>query len=92
MTIALRTKHGGQTLGSIYRTSIRHALDNTPPGRNASETIAEMTQTQEGAHDESNGFAVVTGVVPSPPRYVPSFLVAHRVRHSHCSSMFIECF
>ena len=34
--------------------------------------------------------AVVTGAVPSP-RYVPSFFVAYRVRHSHCSSIFIEC-
>ena len=34
---------------------------------------------------------MVTGVVPSPPRYVPSFFVAHRVQHSHCSSVFIEC-
>ena len=33
---------------------------------------------------------VVTGVVPSP-RYVPSIFIAHRVQHSHCSSIFIEC-
>jgi len=39
----------------------------------------------------SSGQAVVTGVVPSPPRYVPLFFVAHRVQHSHCSSIFIEC-
>ena len=38
----------------------------------------------------SSGEAVVTGVVPSP-RYVPSIFVAHRVQHSHCSSIFIEC-
>ena len=31
------------------------------------------------------------GVVPSPPRYVPSFFIAHTVQHSHCSSSFIEC-
>ena len=37
--------------------------------------------------------AVVTGpgVVPSPPRYVPSIFIAHRVQYSHCSSIFIEC-
>ena len=39
----------------------------------------------------SSGQAVVTGVVPSPPRYVPSFFILHRVQHSHCSSIFIEC-
>ena len=33
----------------------------------------------------------VTGVVPSPPRYVPSIISAHSVQHSHCSSIFIEC-
>ena len=38
----------------------------------------------------SSGQAVVTGVVPSP-RYVPSNFIAHRVQHSHCSSIFIEC-
>ena len=25
-----------------------------------------------------------------PPRYVPFMFVAHRVQHSHCSSIFIE--
>ena len=38
----------------------------------------------------SSGQAVVAGVVPSPPRYVPSIYVAYRVQHSHCSSIFIE--
>ena len=33
---------------------------------------------------------MVTGVVHSPPRYVPSIFIAHRVQHSHCSSIFIE--
>ena len=31
---------------------------------------------------------MVTGVDPSPPRFLPSILIAHRVQHSHCSSMF----
>ena len=39
----------------------------------------------------SSGQAVVTGVVRSPPRYVPSIFIAHRVQYSHCSSIFIEC-
>ena len=26
-----------------------------------------------------------------PPPYVPSILIAHRVQHSHCLSIFIEC-
>ena len=34
--------------------------------------------------------AVVTGVVPSLPRYVPSVYIAIRVQRSHCSSTFIE--
>ena len=33
--------------------------------------------------------AVVTGVVPSHPRFLPSILIAHtRVQQSHCSSIF----
>ena len=35
--------------------------------------------------------AVVTGVVPFPPRYVPSIFIAHRVQHPYCSPIFIEC-
>ena len=31
---------------------------------------------------------VVTGVVPSPPRFLLSNLIAHRVQQSHCSSIF----
>ena len=34
------------------------------------------------------GQAVVTGVVPSPPRFLPSIFIAHRAQQSHCSSMF----
>ena len=29
-------------------------------------------------------------VVPSP-RYVPSIFIAHRLQHSHCSSIIIQC-
>ena len=29
---------------------------------------------------------MVTGVVPSPPRCLPSGFIAHRVQQSHCSS------
>ena len=36
----------------------------------------------------ASGQAVVTGVVPSPPRLLPSILIAHRVQQSHCSSTF----
>ena len=36
----------------------------------------------------SAGQAVVTGAVPSPPRYVPLFFVAHRVEHSQLLVMF----
>ena len=32
--------------------------------------------------------AVVTGVVPSPPRFWPSIFIAHRVQQFHCSSIF----
>ena len=37
-----------------------------------------------------SGQAVVSGVVPSPRRYVPSVFIAHTVQRSHCSSIFIE--
>ena len=36
----------------------------------------------------SSGQAVVTGVDPSPPRFLPSIFLAHRVQQSHCSSIF----
>ena len=36
----------------------------------------------------ASGQAVVTGVVPSPPRFLPSIFIAHRVQQSHCSAMF----
>eukprot|EP00904_Undaria_pinnatifida_P004167 jgi/Undpi1/13751/HiC_scaffold_9.g03404.m1 len=39
----------------------------------------------------ASGQAVVTGVIPSPPRFLPSIFMAHRVQQSHCSSFFIEC-
>ena len=32
--------------------------------------------------------AVVTGVVPSTPRFLPSIFIAQRVQQSQCSSMF----
>ena len=31
---------------------------------------------------------MVTGVVPSPPRFLRSIFIAHRVQQSHCSSIF----
>ena len=36
----------------------------------------------------ASGQAVFTGVVPSPPRFLPSIFIAHRVQQSHCSSIF----
>ena len=36
----------------------------------------------------ASGQAVVTGVVPSPPRSLPSIFIAHRVQQSDCSSIF----
>ena len=36
----------------------------------------------------ASGQAVVTDVVPSPPRFLPSVFSAHRVQQSHCSSVF----
>ena len=35
----------------------------------------------------ASGQAVVTGVIPSPPRFLPSSFIAHRVQQSHCSSI-----
>ena len=34
------------------------------------------------------GQAVVTGVVISPPRFLPLIFIAHRAQQSHCSSIF----
>ena len=36
----------------------------------------------------ASGQAVVTGVVPSPPRFLPSIFIAHGVQQSHCSLIF----
>ena len=36
----------------------------------------------------ASGRAVVTVVVPSSPRFLPSIFIAHRVQESHCSSIF----
>ena len=36
----------------------------------------------------ASGQAVVTGVVPSSPRFLPLIFIAHRVQQSHCSSIF----
>ena len=36
----------------------------------------------------ASGRAVVTGVAPSPPRFLPSIFIAHRVQQFHCSSIF----
>ena len=36
----------------------------------------------------ASGQAVLTGVVPSSPRFLPSIFIAHRVQQSHCSSIF----
>ena len=35
----------------------------------------------------ASGQAVVTGVLPSPPRFLPSIFIADRVQQSHCSSI-----
>ena len=36
----------------------------------------------------ASGQAVVTVVVPSPPRFLPSFFITHRVQQLHCSTIF----
>ena len=36
----------------------------------------------------ASGQAVVTGVVSSPPRFLPSIFITHRVQQSHCASIF----
>ena len=37
----------------------------------------------------ASGQAVVTGVVPFPPRFSPSIFAAHRIQQSHCWSIFL---
>ena len=39
-------------------------------------------------HFPASGQAVVTGVVRSFPRFLPSIVIARRVQQSHCSSIF----
>ena len=39
----------------------------------------------------ASGQAVVTGVVPYPPRFLPSICIAHRVQHPTARRLFIEC-
>ena len=34
-----------------------------------------------------SGQAMVTGIIPSPPRFLPSIFIAHRVQQSHCPSI-----
>ena len=36
----------------------------------------------------ASGQTMVTGVIPSRPRFWPSIFIAHRVKQSHCSSIF----
>ena len=38
----------------------------------------------------ASGQAMVTGVVPSAPRFLPSIFIAHRVQQSPCSSIFLS--
>ena len=38
-------------------------------------------------HFPASGQAVVTGVIPSPPRFLPTIFIAHRVQQSHWSSI-----
>ena len=38
-------------------------------------------------HFPASGQAVYTGVIPSPPRFLPSIFIALRVQQSHCSSI-----
>ena len=52
--------------------------------------LSSLTRGRFYPQQSSSGQAVVAGVVPSPPRHVLSFFVAHRVQHSHCTSIFIE--
>ena len=40
----------------------------------------------------ASGQAMLTGVVPSPPRSLPSVFITHRVQQSHCSSIFHRVF
>ena len=40
----------------------------------------------------ASGQAVFTGVVSSPPRFLPPVFIAHRVQQSHCSSIFHRVF
>ena len=51
-------------------------------------TIHIYIHTHDVIYFPASGQAVVTGVVPSSPRFLPSIFVAHRVQQSHYSSTF----
>ena len=56
-----------------------------------SATLSFSSSTRRRFYPQrSSGQAVVTCVFPSHG-YVPLIFIAHRVQHSHCSSILIEC-
>ena len=55
----------------------------------SSRSPSRFTRRRFYPQRSSSGQAVVTGVVASSPRYLTSLFVAHRVKHSHCSSICI---
>ena len=70
-------------------------LHTTPPGFHANHIpTGKLTRATVEfffcfAHFyfPASGQAVVTGAVPSPPRFLPSIFIAHRVQQSHFSSI-----
>ena len=58
----------------------------TPPALQHVQTFFCLFNTH--LLSSSSGQAVVTGVVPSPPGFLRSMFIAHRVQQFHCPSTF----
>ena len=76
----------------FYRNSSLQAMCDTPIARVtgcvSSLKLGFFVFFSSHFYLPASGQAVVTGVVPCSPRFLPSIFIVHRVQQSHCSSMF----
>ena len=91
------------TIGSAASPKIRYSFTKPPINSNLPFSDFDTSTNQRAVqcsliffffffltlyHFPASGQAVVTGVIPSSPRFLPSIFIAHRVQQSHCSSIF----
>ena len=67
-----------------YLTTTRYSSSSST----SSSVLFFFSSSIAHSYCPASGQAVVTGVVSSPPRFLPSIFIAHRVQQSHCSSIF----